>query len=53
MAMGMGVMRFSPAAFLAMTPKEFVAATGAVVPGGAEAPGRTELSELMGRFPDR
>jgi uncharacterized phage protein (TIGR02216 family) len=51
MTVGLGVLRLSPAAFWAMTPKELSAAVAAHAPGG-EAIGRGRLGELMGRFPD-
>ena len=52
MAVGLGVMQLSPAAFWAMTPKEFSAAMGGAFPVGVEAPDRTALGEMMVRFPD-
>lgn len=48
MRFGLGVMRLSPAALWAATPREIAAAAG---PGGT-APGRGELAALMRRFPD-
>jgi uncharacterized phage protein (TIGR02216 family) len=52
MGVGLGVMRLSPAAFWAMTPKEFAAAARGVVPQPAAGFGRTHLGELMRKFPD-
>ena len=50
MAVGMGVLRLSPAEFWSMTPRELRAALG---PGpGADAPARAELDALIARFPD-
>jgi uncharacterized phage protein (TIGR02216 family) len=48
---GLGVLRLSPASFWAMTPRELALAITAVT--GATAPlQRTELAELMTRYPD-
>jgi uncharacterized phage protein (TIGR02216 family) len=52
MTVGLGVLRLSPAAFWAMTPKELAAAAAAFAPGGEGPIGRGRLGELMGRFPD-
>jgi uncharacterized phage protein (TIGR02216 family) len=48
---GLGVLRLSPAAFWAMTPRELALAITAVT--GATAPlRRTDLADLMTRYPD-
>jgi len=48
---GLGVLRLSPSAFWAMTPRELALAIRAVT--GAVAPmRRSELNDLMTRFPD-
>ena len=52
MAVGLGILRLSPAAFWAMTPREFAAAVSALAPVGREAIGRVGFDELMCRFPD-
>jgi uncharacterized phage protein (TIGR02216 family) len=52
MAVGLGLMRLSPAAFWAMTPREFAAALAAFASGGEEPVGRERLGELMRRYPD-
>lgn len=54
MAAGFGLLRLSPAAFWALTPKELAAALR-VSGGGAmiAVPSRRELEGLMQRFPDR
>ena len=52
MAVGLGVLRLSPAAFWGMTLREFSAAMRGLVPDRA-AIGRMQLDELMRRFPDR
>lgn len=51
MAVGLGVLRLSPHAFWAMTPRELAAAMGA---GSARAhpPTRDVLKDLMAAFPD-
>jgi uncharacterized phage protein (TIGR02216 family) len=49
---GLGLLRLSPDAFWAMTPRELALAIGAVT-GRAAAPlERTTLAALMRRFPD-
>jgi uncharacterized phage protein (TIGR02216 family) len=53
MTFGLGLMRLPPAAFWAMTPKEFLAAMRAVVPEPEAQIERGRLAELMQRFPDR
>ncbi len=52
MAAGLGLLRLSPDAFWAMTPREFAAAIGSLVPLPAR-PSRRDLGGLMQRFPDR
>lgn len=48
---GLGVLRLSPAAFWAMTPRELALAIAAVT--GATAPlRRADLADLMTRYPD-
>jgi uncharacterized phage protein (TIGR02216 family) len=48
---GLGVLRLSPAAFWAMTPRELALAIAAVT--GANAPlQRSDLADLMTRYPD-
>ena len=48
---GLGVLRLSPDAFWAMTPRELTLAIRAVT--GVAAPmQRSDLSDLMKRFPD-
>lgn len=50
---GLGVLKLSPAAFWAMTPREFALAAQAVLGPAAAAPlARAALDELMTRFPD-
>ena len=53
MAVGLGILRLSPGAFWAMTPREFAAAMTAFKPAGGEAIGRGGLDVLMARYPDR
>jgi len=48
---GLGVLRLSPAAFWAMTPRELALAIAAVT-GGTMPLRRSELFDLMTRFPD-
>jgi uncharacterized phage protein (TIGR02216 family) len=48
---GLGVLRLSPAAFWAMTPRELALAIRAVT-GGAAPLDRTTLTDLMTRYPD-
>ncbi len=48
---GLGILRLSPQAFWAMTPRELALAIRAVT--GATAPlARNDLAELMERYPD-
>ncbi len=53
MAFGLGLLRLSPAAFWALTPREFEVLLGATREGGWTAPGRGELDEMMRHFPDQ
>ena len=53
MSFGFGVLRLSPSAFWAMTPREFERAVNLTLPKRGEAPGRAVLSRLMAAFPDR
>jgi uncharacterized phage protein (TIGR02216 family) len=48
---GLGVLRLSPAAFWAMTPRELALAIAAVT-GAATPLRRTDLQDLMTRYPD-
>ena len=48
---GLGVLRLSPAAFWAMTPRELALAITAVT-GGVTPLRRNDLTELMTRYPD-
>ncbi len=52
MRFGFGVLRLSPAAFWAMTPRELAQAVIAVRGGVATPIGRDALDDLMRRFPD-
>ncbi|MEQ1615188.1 MAG: phage tail assembly chaperone [Hyphomicrobiaceae bacterium] len=51
MAAGFGILRLSPATLWSMTPREFAAAVGWLTPAEAR-PSRSDLSQLMTRFPD-
>lgn len=52
MTAGLGVLRLSPSAFWAMTPKELAAALN-MVGGWAHGPlSRAALSALVARYPD-
>lgn len=51
MALGLGLLRLTPAAFWAMTPRELERALS-VLPSGGQAPRRADLSALMRIFPD-
>lgn len=48
---GLGVLRLSPLSFWAMTPRELALAIEAVT-GATRPMQRSELSDLMTRFPD-
>jgi uncharacterized phage protein (TIGR02216 family) len=50
MAAGFALLRLSPAAFWAMTPRELAAATGRLK--RSDAPRRGEIDEMMRLFPD-
>jgi uncharacterized phage protein (TIGR02216 family) len=53
MAFGLGTLKLPPAVFWAMTPRELQAAmTGVYGPESPPPVSRTELVELMARFPD-
>lgn len=53
MAAGFGLLRLSPDAFWAMTPKELSAALGVLAgPAPGAPPSRNELMRLMRSFPD-
>ena len=49
---GLGVLRLSPTAFWAMTPRELAYAIEAVCGGGGAPLPRETLNELMTRYPD-
>ncbi|HEY9055561.1 MAG TPA: rcc01693 family protein [Aurantimonas sp.] len=54
MGAGLGLLRLSPPAFWAMTPRELAAALAPLTAaGGAMPPQRADLAALMRRFPDR
>ncbi len=52
MATGLGLLRLSPDAFWAMTPREMAAAMGALRGPAGEAPNRARLAQLMQAYPD-
>ncbi|AEQ50806.1 rcc01693 family protein [Pelagibacterium halotolerans] len=52
MAFGLGVLRLSPGAFWAMTPRELAAAHDGVAGRKGAALGRNDLEALMARHPD-
>jgi uncharacterized phage protein (TIGR02216 family) len=52
MGFGLGMLRLSPAAFWAMTPREIAAAMRAVLPEAPGGFGKTRLEALMRRYPD-
>lgn len=54
MAIGLGVLGFSPVMFWAMTPREFEAALrGRLgISGGDDALTKTDLADLMRQYPD-
>jgi len=52
MHVGLGLLRLSPHDFWAMTPREFLAATGLDRAGGGVLQ-RADLIGLMARFPDK
>jgi uncharacterized phage protein (TIGR02216 family) len=52
MGAGLGLLRLSPAVFWAMTPRELAAALGAVLGPAVVSPSRSDLAQLMRRYPD-
>lgn len=52
MAAGLGLLRLSPAAFWAMTPREMERAMSVLARGG-DAPRKTDLAAMMRAFPDK
>ncbi|MEP9397200.1 rcc01693 family protein [Mesorhizobium sp. KR2-14] len=52
MAMGFGLLRLSPQAFWAMTPREFERAASMLARAADGAPRRDDLLALMQAFPD-
>lgn len=52
MAFGLGVLRLSPRAFWAMTPRELAAAAEGVYGRVSAAPSRASFDALMRAFPD-
>jgi uncharacterized phage protein (TIGR02216 family) len=52
LGVGLGLLRLSPDAFWAMTPREFAAAAGLSTGTARETPERGELSRMMAEFPD-
>ncbi|MCO5063115.1 MAG: phage tail assembly chaperone [Rhizobiaceae bacterium] len=53
MAVGLGLLRLSPADFWSMTPREFERAWSVLRPQSGSAPSRGELEALMNLFPDK
>lgn len=53
MAMGFGLLRLSPHAFWAMTPREFERAASVLTRTGGQAPRREDMLALMQAFPDK
>jgi uncharacterized phage protein (TIGR02216 family) len=55
MALGLGLLRLSPAHFWSMTPRELAAALRGAFGTSAHTPplSRSDLGALMRRFPDR
>ncbi|MEP9371020.1 rcc01693 family protein [Mesorhizobium sp. KR1-2] len=53
MAMGFGLLRLSPHAFWAMTPREFERAASVLKRAAGEAPRREDMLALMQAFPDK
>ncbi|WP_081651771.1 MULTISPECIES: rcc01693 family protein [Aurantimonas] len=53
MQAGLGLLRLSPRAFWAATPRELAAALAPFGTVAGEAPARAALAALMQRFPDR
>jgi uncharacterized phage protein (TIGR02216 family) len=52
MRVGLGVLRLSPEAFWAMTPREFAAAATALAEAAPPPMTRGDLDALRARFPD-
>jgi len=52
MAFGFGVLRLSPAAFWAMSPRELKAAHNGLFGRAGEPLARSQLEDLMRAFPD-
>jgi uncharacterized phage protein (TIGR02216 family) len=52
MAIGFGLLRLSPHAFWAMTPREFERAASPYMSGPRSRPDRHGLAALMQQFPD-
>ncbi|MFH1793144.1 MAG: rcc01693 family protein [Pseudomonadota bacterium] len=53
MRLGLGLLRLSPEAFWAMTPRELDFAARAMVPARPQPPARPALAALMRQFPDQ
>jgi len=53
MAMGFGLLRLSPQAFWAMTPREFERAASTLTGAADGAPRRDDLLALMQAYPDK
>lgn len=52
MTLGLGRLGLHPAAFWAMSPREFARAIAPLLPAHGGAPRRADLDALMTRFPD-
>jgi len=52
MGFAFAVLRLSPGAFWAMTPRELSAAINTLSPPLQQRPGRSDLDRLISRFPD-
>jgi uncharacterized phage protein (TIGR02216 family) len=52
MAAGLGLLRLSPAAFWAMTPREIERALSVLARAGGDAPRMSDLASLMASYPD-
>jgi uncharacterized phage protein (TIGR02216 family) len=52
MAAGLGLLRLSPQAFWAMSPRELERALSVLAPRRAEPPARKILDALMNTYPD-
>ncbi len=53
MGVAFGLLRLSPGAFWAMTPREFNATLEALGLSGGSSPGRDGLARMMRMFPDK